>query len=80
MTKGLHRPYYRHRPDILEARLTAFERNADLFTEGNFATRAIALDTIQQVYQLLHLHQRDAQWGRYLKAAPVKCEAEWATS
>ncbi|MCZ6876098.1 MAG: class I SAM-dependent methyltransferase [bacterium] len=75
MTKGLHRPYYRHRPDILEARLTAFERNTDLFSEGNFATRAIALDSIQQIYQLLHLYQRDAQWGRHLKTLRQQAKA-----
>jgi precorrin-6B methylase 2 len=57
--------YARHRPDMIEARLTAFERNTDLCAQGNFAARASVLDVIQQVYQLLHLHQRDAQWGRY---------------
>ncbi len=67
--------HYRHRPDILEAKLTAFERNTNLFSESNFATRAIALDTIQQVYQLLHLHQRDAQWGRYLKTLRQQARA-----
>lgn len=57
--------YARHRPDMIEARLAAFERNSDLYGPGNFAARADALDVIQQVYQLLHLHQRDVQWGRY---------------
>lgn len=60
--------YARHRPDIIEARLTAFERDRRLYEQGNFAARAMALDAIQQVYQLLHLHQRNAQWGRYHSA------------
>jgi hypothetical protein len=60
--------YARHRPDIVEARLTAFERDHQLYEEGNFAARAMALDAIQQAYQLLHLHQRNAQWGRYHNA------------
>ncbi|MEE8303404.1 MAG: hypothetical protein V3S24_13325 [Candidatus Tectomicrobia bacterium] len=59
--------HYRHRPDMIEARLTAFERNTDLYAAGNLSARAVALDAIQQVYQLLQLHQRDAQWGRYLR-------------
>jgi len=57
--------YARHRPDMIEARLTAFERTADLHAPGNFTARASVLDVIQQVYQLLHLHQHDARWGRY---------------
>ena len=52
---------------MIEARLTAFERNTDLYAAGNLSARAVALDAIQQVYQLLQLHQRDAQWGRYLR-------------
>lgn len=60
--------YARHRPDIIEARLAAFERDSELYAQGNFAARAVALDAIQQVYQLLHLHQRDAQWGRHHNA------------
>ena len=35
---------YRHHPDVLEARLTAFERDAELFAAGNLAARAVALD------------------------------------
>lgn len=57
---------YRHRPDVIEARLTAFERDAELFAAGNLAARAVALDAVQQVYQVLQVHRRDAQWGRYL--------------
>lgn len=53
--------------------MTAFERDTNLLRAGNFATRADVLDRIQQVYQLLHLHQRDAQWGRYLK--PLRQQA-----
>ena len=59
--------HYQHRPDIIEARLTAFARNTTLHAQDNLAARAVALDAIQQVYQLLRLHQYDAQWGRYLK-------------
>jgi hypothetical protein len=59
--------YYQHRPDMIEARLTAFARNTALYAQNNLAARAVALDTIQQVYQLLQLHQYDAQWGRYLR-------------
>ncbi len=59
--------YHRHRPDVIEARLTAFERDTALYAAGNFAARAVALDAIQQVYQALQLHQRDASWGRFLQ-------------
>ena len=57
-----------HRPEVIEARLTAFERDPDLYAEGNFPARAVALDVIQQVYQLLSLHRHDASWGRYRRA------------
>ena len=57
---------YRHRPEVLEARLGAFERHTALYATGNLAARAVALDTIQQVWQLLQLHRHDARWGRYL--------------
>lgn len=59
--------YYRLNPDVLEARLTAFERNANLFTDGHFADRAEALDAVQQVYQLLQVNRRDTRWGAYLQ-------------
>lgn len=58
---------YPHRPDVIEARLTAFAGNPVLYAQDNFAARATALDAIQQVYQLLQLHQHDAQWGRHLR-------------
>jgi hypothetical protein len=58
--------HYRHQPEVLHARLTAFERNPELYAAGNLAARAVALDAIQQVYQVLQLHYRDARWGRYL--------------
>lgn len=66
---------YRHHPDVLEARLTAFERDAELFAAGNLAARAVALDAIQQVYQLLQLHRRDAQWGRHLRSLAQQAKA-----
>jgi hypothetical protein len=66
---------YPHHPDVLEARLTAFERDTELFAAGNLAARAVALDAIQQVYQLLQLHRRDAQWGRYLKSLTQQAKA-----
>ena len=65
----------RHRPDVLEARLTAFASDTALYTEGNLAARAVALDTIHQVYQLLQLHRRDAQWGRYLRTLKHQAKA-----
>lgn len=52
---------------MIEARLTAFTRDAELFTDGNLAARAVALDTVQQVYQLLQLNRHDAQWGAYTR-------------
>lgn len=60
--------HYRLNPDVLEARLTAFERSAQLFTDGQFAARAEALDAVQQVYQLLQVNRRDARWGAHLHA------------
>ncbi len=66
---------YRHRPDVLEARLTAFARHAGLFAAGNLAARAAALDVIQQVYQLLQLHRHDAQSGRYRRSLQQQARA-----
>jgi hypothetical protein len=57
-----------HRPEVIEARLAAFERDPGLYAKGNFSARAVALDVIQQVYQLLALHGHDAGWGRYTRA------------
>jgi hypothetical protein len=68
-------PSYRYHPDVLEARLTAFERDAKLFAAGNLAARAVVLDAIQQVYQLLRLHRRDAQWGRHLRSLMQQAKA-----
>jgi hypothetical protein len=70
---------YRYRPEVIEARLSAFERDPQLFAVGHLAARAVALDAIQQVYQFLQLFQRDTQWGRYRRsltqqASPVKVE------
>lgn len=56
---------YRHRPAVIEARLAAFERNDSLYQTGNLSDRAVALDAIQQVYQLLQLYRHDTRWGRY---------------
>jgi cyclopropane fatty-acyl-phospholipid synthase-like methyltransferase len=50
---------------VLEARLAAFARDSALYAVGNLAARAVALDAIHQVYQLLQLYQRDPQWGQY---------------
>ena len=66
---------YRHRPEVIEARLAAFERDTQLFAAGNFAARAVALDTIQQVHQFLQLFQRDAQWGRYRRSLGQQAKA-----
>ena len=66
---------YRHRPDMIEARLTAFERDGELFAAGNLAARAAALDAIQQVYQVLQVHRRDAQWGRHLTSLMQQAKA-----
>ncbi len=64
---GLTLQHYRLNPEVIEARLTAFERNAELFTDANLAARAVALDAVQQVYQLLQLNRHDARWGAYLQ-------------
>ncbi len=65
--------HYRLNPAVVEARLTAFERNAELFTGGNFAARAVALDAVQQVYQLLQVNRSDPRWGAHLR--PLKQQA-----
>jgi hypothetical protein len=44
---------YRYRPEVIEARLSAFERDPQLFAAGNLTARAVALDAIQQVNQFL---------------------------
>ena len=66
--------HYGHRPEVIDARLTALARQTRLETDENFAGRAAALDVIQQVYQLLQLYQRDTRWGRYRR--PLKQQAE----
>ncbi len=66
---------YRLNPDVIEARLTAFSRNAALFTDGNFAARASALDTVQQVFQLLQLNRHDARWGAYTRSLKQQAKA-----
>ncbi len=58
---------YRLNPDVIEARLTAFARHTELFTEDNINARAVALDAVQQVCQLLQLNRHDAQWGAYTR-------------
>lgn len=55
-------------PETIEARLAAFEQNSDLYAQGNFSDRAVVFDVIQQVYQVLSLHRRDADWGRHRRA------------
>lgn len=59
--------YYQHRPQALEARLSAYERQTTLYDADNVAARAAALDAVQQVYQVLQVHRGDAAWGRYLR-------------
>jgi predicted RNA methylase len=59
--------HYRLNPAVIEARLTAFEGHHELFANGNLAARAVALDAVQQVYQLLQVNRRDARWGAYLQ-------------
>ncbi|MDH3603494.1 MAG: class I SAM-dependent methyltransferase [Candidatus Tectomicrobia bacterium] len=66
---------YRHRPHVIEARLTAFERNHEIFAAGNLSARAVALDAIQQVYQVLQVHRLDAQWGRHLRGLTQQAKA-----
>ena len=57
---------YSLKPEVVEARLSAFERNSQLFTDGHFADRAVALDAVYQVYQLLQVNRHDARWGAYI--------------
>jgi hypothetical protein len=66
---------YRYRPEVIEARLSAFERDPQLFAVGHLAARAVALDAIQQVYQFLQLFQRDTQWGRYRRSLTQQAKA-----
>lgn len=66
---------YRLNPEVVEARLTAFERRAELFAAGNVAARAVALDAVQQVYQLLQLNRREARWGAYLPTLKQQAKA-----
>jgi hypothetical protein len=66
---------YRCRPEVIEARLSAFERDPQLFAARHFAARAVALDAIQQVYQFLQLFQRDTQWGRYRRSLTQQAKA-----
>ena len=66
---------YRYRPEVIEARLCAFERDPQLFAAGNLATRAVALDAIQQVCQFLHLFPRDTPWGRYRQSLTQQAKA-----
>ena len=67
--------HYRLNPEVIEARLTAFERQVELFSDGHFAARAAALDAVQQVYQLLQLNRRDARWGAYLRTLTQQAQA-----
>jgi SAM-dependent methyltransferase len=67
--------HYRLNPEVIEARLTAFERHAALYTDGHFAARAVALDAVQQVYQLLQLNRRDARWGAHLPTLKQQAKA-----
>jgi hypothetical protein len=72
---------------VLEARLTALARDTALYAAEHFAARAGALDTVQQVYQLLHLYRHDARWGghqqtlqqqaRLLEQRLRQADADW---
>lgn len=64
----------RYRPEVIGARLTAFEHNAELYTTENFSARAVVFDMIQQVHQLLSLHRRDPTWGRYRRVLGQQAE------
>jgi SAM-dependent methyltransferase len=64
-----------HRPDVLDARLSALACHTALYAPDNLTARAAALDTIQQVYQLLQLHRHDAQWGRYVRSLGQQAKA-----
>lgn len=66
---------YRCRPEVIEVRLRAFERDPQLFTAGHFVARAAALDAIQQVYQFLQLFPRDTEWGRYRRSLTQQAKA-----
>jgi len=66
---------YRCRPEVMKARLHAFERDPQLFAAGNLAARAVALDVIQQVYQFLQLFPRDTQWGHYRRSLTQQAKA-----
>ena len=67
--------HYPLNPAVIEARLTAFDRRAELFADGNFVDRAVALDAVQQVYQLLQVNRRDARWGAYLQSLKQQAKA-----
>jgi hypothetical protein len=67
--------HYSLNPEVIEARIAAFERHAELFTDGHFADRARALDAVQQVYQLLQLNRHDARWGAYLPTLKQQAKA-----
>jgi SAM-dependent methyltransferase len=66
---------YRHRPEVIEARLAALERNSGLYADGNLAGRAMALDVIQQVYQCLRIHCNNAQWQHFQKTLGAHARA-----
>ena len=67
--------HYTLNPAVIEARLAAFERRVELFADGHFADRAVALDAVQQVYQLLEVNRRDARWGAYLRSLKQQAKA-----
>lgn len=72
---GVTLQHHRLNPAVIEARLTAFERHAKLFTDSHFEARAVALDAVQQVYQLLQLNRREARWGAYLQTLHHQAKA-----
>ena len=64
----------RYRPDIIEARLTAFEQNCELYATEHFSARAAVFDVLLQVRQLLSLHRYDPVWGKYRRILAQQAE------
>ena len=43
---------YRYSSEVIEARLSAFERDPQLFAADNLAARAVALEAVHQVFMV----------------------------
>ena len=70
---------YRHRPEVIEARLAALDRNSGLYADGNLAGRAMALDVIQgagsppMASYPVHVWRVHLRRGPTTMAAPAPC-------